>query len=495
VSFHQIGRPASTCHQRTAKPVVAATRNSHPGMIAASAIRMRRPLEAVGVARSSAEMSSADASSRSRGESFASVRTEAPLVRECSFAYGREMTGEVAKSASYRPWTRPMVGRDPDEPHRASTPLELLFDLCFVVAVSQAAEGLHRHLGTGRWSSGVVGYFMVFFAIWWAWMNFTWFASAYDTDDVWYRLLTLLQIVGVLILAAGVPAAFDSHFKTMVIGYIVMRIAMAAQWLRAARGDPVGRPVARAYALGISLVQLLWLLRLGLPSGLGLVSFIVLAAAEIAVPILAERRGRMTTWHPAHISERYSLFTLIVLGEVVAAATLAVQAAIVRHGFAQSHILIAAGGLLLVFGIWWSYYQHSAEHALRNSTRNAFTWGYLHYFVFASIAALGTGLELSASAAGGDLHLDKIAAALCVAVPVAVYLVALGMIHGLLHSFGTVRPIYVGATAALVLVAALCERTLTLPGSILAMGLIFAAFVAYDVVLSHRVPLDEVTEI
>ena len=46
---------------------------------------------------------------------------------------------------------------------------------------------------------------MVFFAIWWAWMNFTWFASAYDTDDVPYRLLTLVQMAGVLVLAAGVP--------------------------------------------------------------------------------------------------------------------------------------------------------------------------------------------------------------------------------------------------------------------------------------------------
>ena len=50
---------------------------------------------------------------------------------------------------------------------------------------------------------------MVFFAIWWAWMNFTWFASAYDTDDAPYRVLTLVQMAGVLVLAAGVPTAFD----------------------------------------------------------------------------------------------------------------------------------------------------------------------------------------------------------------------------------------------------------------------------------------------
>ena len=83
-----------------------------------------------------------------------------------------------------------MTGRDRDEEHRASTPLELFFDLCFVVAVAQAAATpapRARPRTTRR--RAVVGYPMVFFAIWWAWMNFTWFASAYDNDDVPYRLL------------------------------------------------------------------------------------------------------------------------------------------------------------------------------------------------------------------------------------------------------------------------------------------------------------------
>ena len=98
----------------------------------------------------------------------------------------------------------PMRPRDIDEEHRASTPLELLFDLCFVVAVSQAADQLQPPSAPATSTPAVVGYLMVFFAIWWAWVNFTWFASAYDVDDLLYRLLTFVQIIGVLILAAGV---------------------------------------------------------------------------------------------------------------------------------------------------------------------------------------------------------------------------------------------------------------------------------------------------
>ena len=117
-------------------------------------------------------------------------------------------------------WYRPMRGRTDTAEARAATPLELLFDLCFVVAVAQAGGRLEDHVLEGEWGAGVLGFTVVFFAIWWAWMNFTWFASAYDTDDVPYRFATLVQIAGVLILAAGVPEAFDDFNLTVpILGY------------------------------------------------------------------------------------------------------------------------------------------------------------------------------------------------------------------------------------------------------------------------------------
>jgi len=145
-------------------------------------------------------------------------------------------------------WRRPMSARDPDEGERAATPLELLFDLCFVVAIAQASAKLHHAVADGRAGSGVVSYLLVFFAIWWAWMNFTLFASAYDNDDVPYRLGVFVQIVGVLILAAGVPRAFSERdFDVVFVGYVVMRIGLVSLWLRAAAHDP-GR-ARRAHAV------------------------------------------------------------------------------------------------------------------------------------------------------------------------------------------------------------------------------------------------------
>jgi low temperature requirement protein LtrA len=235
------------------------------------------------------------------------------------------MTEHTATLPSKRGWIVPMRPRSPDEVHRASTPLELFFDLVFVVAVAQAGSRLHHGLAEAHVLEAVISYAMVFFAIWWAWMNFTWFASAYDTDDVPYRLAVFVQLAGALILAAGVPAAFDEHnFTIVTIGYVVMRLPLVAQWLRAAQADPARRACAHRYAIGVTACQIGWVMLLFFPTAW--FGFPLLVLAEFLVPIWAERRGP-TPWHPEHIIERYGLFTIIVLGETILAASLAIQSA------------------------------------------------------------------------------------------------------------------------------------------------------------------------
>jgi len=309
-----------------------------------------------------------------------------------------------------------MLAQDRDEAERASTPLELLFDLCFVVAVAQAAARLHHALaeGGGHAGGGVLSDVLVFFAIWWGWMNFTWFASAYDTDDVPYRLLTLLQIAGVLVIAAGVPKAFDSRDYALVAsGYVLLRASMVSQWLRAAVDYPAGRRVSLRFAAGIAAVQVGWVVwLLTVPQGWKLAGFVLLALMELAVPVFAERAGPPTAWHPEHIAERYGLFTLIVLGEVVAAATSTVQAAVTAGGVSAPLLVVAVGGLLLIFALWWSYFDHPAGAGLRRGpVGSGFRWGYGHVLVFASLAAVGAGLQAAAETVGHQTHLADRSAA------------------------------------------------------------------------------------
>ncbi|MGV9368043.1 low temperature requirement protein A [Amycolatopsis sp. NPDC003731] len=379
-----------------------------------------------------------------------------------------------------RVWYRPMRSRDRGEHHRVATPLELLFDLCFVVAVGQAAAALHHALAEGHAAHGVTSFAMVFFAIWWGWLNFSWFASAFDTDDVPYRLATLLQIAGGLTIAAGVSTAFEGDFRVIVAGYVLMRLAMVVQWLRAARSEPECRPAALRYAAGIVVVQVLWIARLWVPGTAGAVAFVVLVLAELAVPVWAESRGG-TTWHPHHIAERYGLFTLIVLGETILSATNAIKEGTAEPGHIGALVSLAAAGLVLVFSMWWLYFDRPGHARLvrRPGMFTSMSWGYGHYFIFASAAAVGAGLEVAVAYDTGALHLPGVAAALPTTVPVAVFLLSVWLLH--IGPTNECRPIAIGfpATAALVLAASFT------PAPIHVAAVLTAALVVLTVVATH----------
>ncbi|MFD7511972.1 low temperature requirement protein A [Streptomyces sp. NPDC059853] len=381
---------------------------------------------------------------------------------------------DAAPAARADPVRRPMRGRDPGEEHRASTPLELLFDLTFVVAVSQAAAQLHHALAEGRTGPGLLGYAAVFFAIWWAWMNFTWFASAYDTDDVLYRLLTLVQMAGVLVLASGVPAAFrHGDWALVVAGYVIMRVALVAQWLRAAAADPAGRRAALRYAAGVTVVQAGWVARLWVSGGWAPATFVVLVVAELSVPAWAEFRGRATRWHPGHIAERYGLFTIIVLGEVILGSLAAVQSAVTARGLSAQVLLIAVGGLLLVFALWWLYF--TGPDVRLTTLRTALTWGYGHYAVFAALAALGAGIEAALDVTEHHAHLSERAAGLAVAVPVALVLPLLAALHRVTGTGAPGHGPLLTAGALVVLALGYGAPLLGPGGAVLGMGTAVAA--------------------
>ena len=326
------------------------------------------------------------------------------------------------------PLRRPMSARRIDEPHRTSSQLELLFDLTFVVAVAGVTSQYAHGVADGHAVEGIVPFLQVFFAIWWAWMNFTWFASSYDNDDVPYRLLTLLQMVGVLVLAAGVPsAAAAGDFRTVTAGYLLMRIGLVALWVRAGREEPASRVAARRYALGITAAEVAWLTRLAfdeaglLPSVAGSPVFLALVAFELCVPPWAER-ARPTTWHPHHIAERYGLFAIILLGEGVLAASLGVDEALAESGLEASFVTVVGAGLVLVFALWWLYFFEPCGEGLASNRDRSYRWGYGHYGVFASLAALGGGLEVAVQHVAHGTTASSVVVCYAIAVPVGAFL-------------------------------------------------------------------------
>ncbi|MFF2274531.1 low temperature requirement protein A [Agromyces sp. NPDC058126] len=338
---------------------------------------------------------------------------------------------------------RPMSGRNPDEPHRAVTPLELLYDLTYVIAFAAAADELAHALFVGEVGPGIGAYLFAIFGVSWAWLNFTWFSSAYDNDDALVRAAVVAQMVGVVIFVFGLPVSFEDaahgaspNNMLLVAGYIVMRVPLIALWLRAAREDPAHRRTSVAYAVVIAVAQVGWLLTTvpGIPAGATVAAIVVLATAELIAPLVIERRYGRAPWNAGHIAERFGLLTLITIGEVIAGTVAAVGALVAEQGWSVAAVAIVAAGLVIAAGLWWAYYLIPSRTILERWPERTWGWRYVHLPLFGAIAAVGAGLHVAALGVEHQ-ELSLLQITLALAVPVACVVVLVFLIWSvLMHS-------------------------------------------------------------
>jgi low temperature requirement protein LtrA len=390
-----------------------------------------------------------------------------------------------------------MTGRDPQETGRAATPLELLFDLTFVIAFGAASSELAHFLAEGYVWEGVVGFVFATFAVSWAWINFSWFASAYDTDDWVYRLTTMVQMVGVLILALGLPDMFDSlkegdHVdnRVMVLGYVVMRVPMVVQWARASRQDPTRARVCRIFIVTILVSQAGWIVQGLSETSLG-VSFVfiaVLVLIEMVGPFLAERVQDGTPWHAHHIAERYGLLVIIALGEGLIGTVATLSAIIHAEGWTVDVAVLGMAGVGVTFGLWWTYFVIPSGDILHAYRRRGFGWGYWHIPLFGAIVAVGAGLHASAYRLEHSSVLTDTETVLTVAVPLAVYVAVMYWLYGLLtRTFDPFHLLLVlGSLAVLVAGVAMVAAGASLTWSLVVVALTpWVTVVGYEAV-GHR---------
>ena len=335
----------------------------------------------------------------------------------------------------------PMTGRNPHEAHRQATSLELLYDLTFVVAFGAAGNEAAHYFAEGHWRTGSIGFGFAMFAVIWAWIQNTWFASAYDTDDWIYRLLTMVQMVGVLVLALGLPPMFESIEQgervdngVMVLGYVIMRVGLVALWLRVARHDLVRRRSALTYAIALLIGQLGWIGLLVADTSIGVMFSVaaVLVVVELTGPVIAERRIGGTPWHPHHVSERYGLLTIITLGEVILGTVAALDAVVRADGWTVETAVVGLAGVGLAFGMWWMYFVIPSAELLHLYRNRAFGWGYGHLPLFAALAATGAGLHVAALFLEHEAHIGEQAVILTTAVPLALYVICLYALYSVL---------------------------------------------------------------
>jgi low temperature requirement protein LtrA len=363
---------------------------------------------------------------------------------------------------------RRFSGRDPSEGHRGATPLELLYDLTLVVAFGVAANELAHFVADDHVAAGVAGFTFAAFNVSWAWVNYSWFASAYDTDDWVFRLATMVQMVGVIVLALGLPQMFESidHGDTldigvMVAGYVVMRVALMFLWWQVARHDPARRPAARVYIATIGIAQPGWVLLaiLHLPVATTFALAIPLLALELTGPFIAERKAD-TPWHPHHIAERYGLLVIITLGEVILGTVAALNALVHGEaGWTVDAAVLAVAGVGLTFGCWWMYFAVPWAEPLARHRVRGFAFGYGHLAIFAPLAAMGAGLHVAALDLEGEAEISATGTVLSVVIPVAIFALVFYGLYSTLFRARDPFHLWLLAGTSLVLVAAVLLAT------------------------------------
>lgn len=372
---------------------------------------------------------------------------------------------------------RPLAPRDPGESHRQATTLELFFDLVSVIAIAAITAELHHAVSAGHGAEMLPNFAFLFLAIRWAWMNFTWFASAFDNDDPLYRVLVFTIITGELIFAGGAEQIYETlNFGWGLLGWIVMRVAMIGLWLRAAAGSEAYRGTALRYALGIGCAQVLWVLLYFGPepgSAAFFLAGVAIFAVEFAVPLFAGR-AKGTPWHREHIMERYGLLTIIVLGEGLLSVALGFGLLFGEHP-EPAHWVTAISGAVMIYALWWLYFA-KAEHMTSTASWRGFLWGYGHVFFFAACAVLGAGIAAELDIAAHHSEVGQDVVAWYLGLPWTMALLSLWMIRDRFLPLGA-RGLAMPAMAAASLGAA-------------ALGLPAAGFAALAVAtLLWRVPM------
>lgn len=319
----------------------------------------------------------------------------------------------------------PLPARNPAQAHRAATQLELFFDLVIVIAIASVTAALHHAISEGHGIDALPRFLFLFIAIWWSWMNFTWFASAFDNDGPLYRLLTMVILVGALIFAGGAGHIFETlDMQWGLVGWCIMRVAMALLWLRAST-NPDYRTTCRRYAFGILVAQAGWILVYLLcepGSGIFYVASVLVYLIEFSVPPYAEKAGA-TPFHRHHIIERYGLLTIISMGEIMLAISIGFSMMYGEHGNLHAGV-IALGGAVMVLAIFWLYFTED-EHLPNSSFSTAIIWGYIHVFIFGAIAVLGAAMAAELDLANHHSKATPDELALWLGLPLALFLIAL----------------------------------------------------------------------
>jgi low temperature requirement protein LtrA len=280
---------------------------------------------------------------------------------------------------------------------RKVTWLELFFDLVFAAAIAQVASPLREDYS----AAGLLRFAILFVLIWWAWIGHAVFSTRFDTDDAVQRGLTLLQMFGVIVMAANAGDALDSRSSAgFAAAYAVQRFVLVFQYFRARR-LPHARDLTTRYLAGHGCAAAFWLVSAVIPAPERYWIWALAFTLDLGTPWLAVDHSVAVPPDASHLPERFGLFTLILLGECVIAVMHGVEHQEHWSAPAASAALLSLG---VVFFVWWWYFDAARATSARpvRSRRDALrlqAWSYAHLPLYIGIVVAFAGIQLVVSVA------------------------------------------------------------------------------------------------
>ena len=276
---------------------------------------------------------------------------------------------------------------DPLTRERHASWLELFFDLVFVLAVAQVA----RILADNTDVPGVFRYTFLFVPIWWSWVGYTFYADRFESTETAYRLFTFAGMFAMAAFSLTLGEAFtpggDMPFVVTCVG---ARLVLMGLYARAAYYIPLARAVSSQYIVGLGVSVLILLISLSVAAPARYYLWAAAILIELFTPFFVPRLTRAIPVDRSHLPERFGLFTIIVLGEAVIAT--AMGASSVQWN--ATSIATASMGFAMAACIWWINFEFLEDDALKSrSLIPRIVYLYAHFFIVASIVAIGIGVE------------------------------------------------------------------------------------------------------
>jgi len=297
---------------------------------------------------------------------------------------------------NFRRWWQPPRNLHDRPEHRQVTFLELFYDLVYVVLIAELTHALASHVDLEH----LRNFAFLFIIVWWAWLNGTIYHELHGNNDIRTRVFTFLQMFTVAGMAVFAHDALGETSVGFALSFTAFQLILTYMWWRTGVHDPNHRPLSRPYVIAFLINTLLFFASVFVDTPDRFYLWGIATLISIILPVIMnlmvgrddpniQAQIELSTASTPSLVERFGLFNIIVLGEVLVAV---VQGVAGHHDLTLEIGVIGALGMLIAIGLWWVYFDFVSHRLVRKSVILAGLWMYMHLLVTAGIATIGAAV-------------------------------------------------------------------------------------------------------